>query len=142
VGALVSYHDVAVGTRFPDRHIEIPRETVIKFCGASLDFAGPHWNERIAQSVGWSSVIAHRGLIVEAALRSANDWTGDPTAVIDYHARFIKPVVVPDDGTGAVLDISGVIESKLDAKQVGVSLTVVSGRGETLVKIRAVVQLT
>lgn len=141
MSARIDYDDVAVGTTFPQCRTTVSRETLIMFCGASGDFAGPHWNERIARSVGWPTTIAHRGLIIERALGPIHEWTGDPTAVIEYQIRHVKPVLVPDDGTGAVLIIQGRVDSKLDAKRVGISLSVASGQGETLATMHAIVQL-
>jgi acyl dehydratase len=141
VGARIDYDDVAVGSTLPERQTTISRETLIMFCGASGDYAGPHWNERIARSVGWPTTIAHRALIIERALGPVHEWAGDPTVVIQYQIRHIKPVVVPDDGTGAVLIIQGRVDSKLEAKRVGISLSIASGQGETLATMRAIVQL-
>lgn len=141
MSALIDYDNVAVGTTFPECRTTISRETLIMFSGATGDFAGPHWNERIARSVGFPTTIAHRGLIIERALGPIHEWMGDPAAVIEYKVRHIKPVLVPDDGTGAVLIIQGCVDSKLDAKRVGISLSVASGQGETLVTIHVIVQL-
>jgi acyl dehydratase len=141
MSALIDYDDVAEGTVLPECRTTISRETLIRFCGASGDFAGPHWSERIARSVGFATTIASRGLIIERALSPVYEWMGDPAAVIEYQIRHLRPVLVPDDGTGAVLIIHGHVDSKLDAKRVGVSLDVASGQGETLVTVHAIVQL-
>jgi acyl dehydratase len=141
MSALIDYDDVAVGTAFPERRTTITRQTLMMFCGASGDFAPPHWSERLAKSVGFPTTIAQRGLIIERALGPVHDWMGDPAAVIEYRIRHVKPVLVPDDGTGAVLIITGHVDSKLDAKRVGVSLNVASPEGETLVTLHAIVQL-
>lgn len=137
----IDYDDVAVGTAFPDYRSTISRQTLIVFCGASGDFAPPHWNERLARSVGWPTTIAHRALILERALWPVHEWTGDPAAVIEYQVRYVKPVLVPDDETGVVLVVSGRVDAKLDAKRAGVSILVASPGGETLATVYVVVQL-
>jgi hypothetical protein len=50
-------------------------------------------------------------------------------------------VVVPDDDTGATIEVSGTIEEKLDGNQVAVALTAKSGGAKVLTRARAVVRL-
>jgi len=69
------------------------------------------------------------------------DWAGDPGAVIEYGVRFTRPVVVPDDDTGALLEVSGVVTELLDGRRVRVELTAKSGEQKVLGQARAVVQL-
>lgn len=130
-----------VGTEIPARTRTITRTTVAMFCGAALDFVGPHISERIARSVGLPDLIAHRALITAKALTVLNDWTGDPTAVVASHTRYLQPVAVPDDDIGAVLVISGVVTGRRDGDHIEVSLRVASQDGQELAMIRAVVHL-
>ncbi|MFE9626485.1 dehydratase, partial [Streptomyces sp. NPDC006527] len=69
------------------------------------------------------------------------DWTGDPGAVVDYGVRFTKPVVVPDDDQGAVIEVSGKVAAKLDDNTVRVDLTVTSAGQKVLGMSRALVRL-
>ena len=138
----IARRSVAVGTELPARTLTITRETVAMFCGAALDFAGPHRSGRIARSVGLPDLIAHGALTTAKALSVVNDWTGDPTAVVDSHARYLQPVAVPDDDTGAELVISGFVTAQVDANHIEVSLRVASPYGQELATIRAVVRLT
>jgi acyl dehydratase len=69
------------------------------------------------------------------------DWAGDPGAVQEYGVRFTRPVVVPDDGTGAALVVTGVVKEKLDDRRVRVELTARAGGDKVLAQSRAVVQL-
>ncbi|MGI8699401.1 MAG: 3-hydroxyacyl-ACP dehydratase, partial [Mycobacteriales bacterium] len=59
----------------------------------------------------------------------------------EYGVRFSSMVVVPDDDEGATLEVSGVVEDKLDAGRVVVALTARSGGSKVLTAARAVVQL-
>lgn len=137
----VTSESVAVGTTIPTRTLTITRETVAMFCGAALDFVGPHISERIARSVGLPDVIAHRALITAKALIPVNEWTGDPTAVVACHSRYIRPVAVPDDDLGAVVVVTGVVTDRPDDDHVEVSLRMASPDGQELAVIRAVVRL-
>ena len=40
------------------------------------------------------------------AIRVVTDWVGDPGAVVEYGVRFTKPVVVPNDDKGALVEVS------------------------------------
>ena len=64
-----------------------------------------------------------------------------PGAVLEYGVRFTRPVVVPDDGVGATLEVSGKVTELLADKRVRVELTASSAGAKVLGQARAVVQL-
>jgi len=66
---------------------------------------------------------------------------GDPGAVLDYGVRFTKPVAVPDDDQGAVLEVSGMVTEKCEGNEVVVELTARSDGAKVLAKSRARVRL-
>ena len=141
MAAGVAYADVAVGDELPARAFSVRRLDLIRYCGASGDFNVIHWNQRIAQSVGLPDVIAHGMFTRAQAARVVTDWCGDPAAVVEYGVRFSSMVVVPDDDIGATLEVSGVVEQKLDGGRVVVALTARTGGAKVLTAARAVVQL-
>ena len=142
MAAKISYDDVEVGTDLPSQRFAFQRTNLVQYAGASGDFNVIHWNERIAKSVGLPDVIAHGMLTMAEAARVVTDWVGDPAAVVEYGVRFTKPVVVPDDGNGAVLEVSGVVAEKLEGRRVRVDLTATSAGEKVLGQSRAIVQLT
>ena len=137
----LKYADVEVGTKLPAVTVPIQRLSLIKYAGASGDFNVIHWNERCATSVGLPNVIAHGMFTMASAIRVVTDWVGDPGAVVEYGVRFTRPVPVPDDGVGALLEISGEVTELLDAHRVRVTLTAASAGQTVLGKAQAVVQL-
>ncbi|WP_181789341.1 MaoC family dehydratase [Streptomyces phytophilus] len=141
--AKVAYDAVETGTELPAQSFPVTRETLVRYAGASGDFNPIHWNERFAREVGLPDVIAHGMFTMAEAIRVVTDWAGDPGAVVDYGVRFTKPVVVPDDGVGAVIEVSGKVAQKLDdeARTVRVDLTATSGGQKVLGMSRAVVRL-
>ncbi|MFE0457137.1 MaoC family dehydratase [Streptomyces sp. NPDC058914] len=139
--AKIAYADVEVGTELPARSFPVTRATLVRYAGASGDFNPIHWNERFAREVGLPDVIAHGMFTMAEAIRVVTDWTGDPGAVVDYGVRFTKPVVVPDDDQGAVIEVSGKVAAKLDDHTVRVDLTVTSAGQKVLGTSRAVVRL-
>ncbi|GAA1009663.1 dehydratase [Streptomyces sp. F-3] len=139
--AKIAYDDVEVGTELPARTFPVTRATLVRYAGASGDFNPIHWNERFAKEVGLPDVIAHGMFTMAEAIRVVTDWVGDPGAVVEYGVRFTKPVVVPDDDKGAVIEVSGKVGAKLDDNTVRVDLTAVSGGQKVLGMSRALVRL-
>ena len=135
------YADVSVGDVLPAAHFPITRKDLVRYAGASGDFNDIHWNERVAREVGLPDVIAHGNLTMALAGRVLTSWAGDPAALVEYGARFTKPVVVPDDGIGATLDVEGVVKEKLDDNLVRIDLTATSSGVRVLGQARAVVRL-
>jgi acyl dehydratase len=137
----LSAADVAVGTELPGQTTRVTRADLVRYAGASGDFNVIHWNERVARSVGLPDVIAHGMLTMAVAGRLVTDWVGDPGAVVSYGVRFTRPVPVPDDDDGAVVDVAGAVAAKLDDGRVRVDLTVTSSGQKVLGRAQAVVQL-
>jgi acyl dehydratase len=137
----VSYADVEIGAELPVVTYPATRLSLVKYCGASGDFNVIHWNERIARSVGLPNVIAHGMFTMAQAGRYVTDWAGPGATVAEFGVRFSAPVVVPDDDTGAEIEITGKIEDKLDGHRVALSLTARSAGTKVLSRARAIVQL-
>ncbi|MFP1627460.1 MaoC family dehydratase [Streptomyces sp. 5K101] len=141
MAAKIAYADVEVGTELPAQSFPVTRATLVQYAGASGDFNPIHWNEKFAVDVGLPDVIAHGMFTMAEAARVVTDWLGDPGAVLEYGVRFTKPVVVPNDDKGAVIEVSGKVAALLDDKRVRVDLTATSGGQKVLGMSRAVVQL-
>ncbi|AXE22498.1 hypothetical protein SUDANB120_03691 [Streptomyces sp. enrichment culture] len=139
--AQIKYDDVEVGTELPAASFPVTRATLVQYAGASGDFNPIHWNERFAKEVGLPDVIAHGMFTMAQAIRVVTDWAGDPGAVVEYGVRFTNPVVVPDDGTGAVIDVTAKVAAKLDGNQVRVDLVATAAGQKVLGRSRAVVAL-
>ncbi|GHH41545.1 MaoC family dehydratase [Streptomyces candidus] len=142
MAAKVAFEDVEVGTELPAQSFPVDRATLVRYAGASGDFNPIHWNEKFAVEVGLPDVIAHGMFTMAEAARVVTDWTGDPAAVVEYGVRFTKPVVVPNDGTGALIEVSGKVAALLDGNRVRVDLTATSAGQKVLGMSRAVVQLS
>jgi acyl dehydratase len=139
--AQVGFSNVDVGTELPPQTFPITRLDLVRYCGASGDFNVIHWNERVAKSVGLPDVIAHGMFTMALAARAITDWVGDPGAVVDYGVRFTRPVVVPDDDSGAALTVRGAVVEKRADNLVVVELTARSGDLKVLTQARVTVRL-
>jgi acyl dehydratase len=98
---------IAAGTELPPLEVRVHRADLVRYAGASMDFNPIHWNERVADEVGLPGVIAHGMLTMAIAGRLVTNWLDDPGAVVEYGARFIRPVVVPNDESGALVELTG-----------------------------------
>ena len=138
----VSYDEVEVGQSLPSRSFPLTRADLVRYAGASGDFNPIHWNARFATGVGLPDVIAHGMVTMATAARVVTDWIGDPGAVVEYSVRFTKPVVVPDDDIGALLEVDGVVADKLDDGLVRIELVARSGDDKVLGMAKVLVRLT
>ena len=152
---MVRFEDIEKGQEIGSRTVEFSRASLVRYAGASGDFNPIHWNERFAQSVGLSGVIAHGMLTMGTAVQLVSDWVGDPGAIVDYQTRFTKPVPVadapggenPDTPTNA-LTISGKVGALNEEERTArIDLTVTARDEEgkeqkVLMKSQAVVRLS
>ncbi|MEO3785835.1 MaoC family dehydratase [Actinocorallia sp. B10E7] len=141
MAATVKYDEVEVGTEIPAQAYPVKRLNLVMYAGASGDFNPIHWDEKFAKAVGLPDVIAHGMFTMAQGGRFVTDWAGDPGAVLDYGVRFSGMVPVSYD-TGNVIEISGVVEEKLEDNKVVVGLTAREAGGmKVLSQAKAVVRL-
>ncbi|PRY43513.1 MaoC family dehydratase [Umezawaea tangerina] len=115
--------EVTAGDVLPPLSLRITRADLVRYAGASLDFNPIHWNERFAQEVGLPGVIAHGMLTMGMAVRVVTAWTGDPGAVLEYGVRFGRPVPVPDNAEGALVEVSAKVAKVLDDGTFKIAIT-------------------
>jgi acyl dehydratase len=133
--------DVTVGTELPEQVFPVTRADLVRYAGASGDFNPIHWNERVATEVGLPGVIAHGMFTMALASRVVSRWAGDPGALVEYHVRFGRPVLVPDDGVGGEVTVRGRVAALLEDNRARVDLTVTSRGDKVLSLARAIVAL-
>ena len=129
------------GDELPTLDVRVRRSDLVRYAGASLDFNPIHWNDKVAESVGLPGVIAHGMLTMALAGRLVTNWTGDPAAVLEYSARFIRPVVVPNDDDGALVELSGKVKEVRDDGTARVDITAKFDGKAVLGKAIAIVRL-
>ena len=131
---------MAVGDELEPQSYSVARVDLVRYAGASGDFNPIHWSDRVARSVGLPGVIAHGMYTLAIAGRAVTEWAdGDVAAVESFGARFTKPVVVPDDDDGAVVEVTGSVKS-VDDGRVTIDVTVTSAGQKVLGMCRAVVR--
>ena len=131
----------AAGDELPPLDVRVRRSDLVRYAGASLDFNPIHWNDKVAESVGLPGVIAHGMLTMAFAGRLVTNWTGDPSSVLEYSARFIRPVVVPNDDDGALVELTGKVKEVREDGTARVDITAKFEGKAVLGKAIAVVRL-
>ncbi len=86
-----------------EKKLQLTRDSLVRYAGASGDFNPIHYRDDIAEQVGLPGVLAHGMLTMGAAISPLFDEQG--LTVVDYSVRFSKPVVV-DAEAGAELNVS------------------------------------
>ena len=133
--------DAAVGAELPEQVVRVTRADLVRYAGASGDFNPIHWNDRVATDVGLPGVIAHGMFTMAVASRLVSSWAGDPGAIDEYHVRFGRPVIVPNDDAGAEVTVRGKVGALLEDGRVRVDLAVTSDGEKVLSLARAIVRL-
>lgn len=135
------YDEVAEGDALPELTVTVDRATLVRYAGASGDLNPIHWNERFAVEVGLPGVIAHGMLTMALGGRLVTAWAGGPGSVVEYGVLFTNPVLVPDDGTGATVEFTGKVKTKLGDGLVRVDVSARSAGRRVFGKAQAVVRL-
>jgi acyl dehydratase len=124
-------HDI--GGVIVEESVEITRDSLVRYAGASGDFNPIHYRDDIAQSVGLDGVLAHGMLTMGLAVAPVTVWLGDQGFVSSYQVRFTKPVYVP--ATGSVTVAVSVTLAKVDEPTAGsatLELSVTTQDGTTV----------
>jgi acyl dehydratase len=126
-------------TEFAPQEFTVTRADLVRYAGASGDFNPIHWSERVATSVGLPGVIAHGMLTLALATRAVEEWAGGADRIVEFGAKFTKPVVVPDDDAGVVVTVSGKVSAEGEGTRT-IAVSVTSGEVSVLGAMKAVVR--
>jgi acyl dehydratase len=129
---------IEVGTVLEEKVFHLDRALLKQYADASGDQNPIHQNEEFALSVGLPNVIAHGMLTMALVGKYVSDFAGGSANVLEYSARFIKPVIVPL-GEKVDLTVSATVAEVLDGK-VSLSLSATSAGVKVLGMAKAVVQ--
>jgi len=122
-----------IGDVLVEDSVELSRDSLVRYAGASGDFNPIHYRDDVAQSVGLEGVLAHGMLTMGLAVAPVTAWLGDRGFVSSYQVRFTKPVYVPPEG--AVTVAVSVSLAKVDEPTAGsatLALSVTNQDGTTV----------
>ena len=128
---------IEVGTVLDEKVFHLDRALLKQYADASGDQNPIHQNEEFAVSVGLPNVIAHGMLTMALVGKYVSDFAGGSANVLEYSARFIKPVIVPA-GEKVDLTVSATVAEIADGK-VSLSLSATSAGVKVLGMAKAVV---
>ena len=96
---------IEIGVELAPKTFNINRKLLVAYANASGDQNPIHQDETFAKSVGLPDVIAHGMLTMALTGKYLSDISGSQN-VLEFSAKFIKPVVVPA-GKDVFLIVSG-----------------------------------
>ena len=126
-----------VGTELPPRVFSLNRELLKRYADASGDQNPIHQDEDFALSVGLPNVIAHGMLTMALVGKYISDFAGGSAKVLEFGARFIKPVIVPA-GQEVDLTVTATISDITDGK-ISLTLSATSADVKVLGMAKAVI---
>ena len=129
---------IEVGTVLDEKVFYLDRALLKQYADASGDQNPIHQNEKFALSVGLPNVIAHGMLTMALVGKYVSDFAGGSANVLEYSARFIKPVIVPL-GEKVDLTVSATVAEITDGK-VSLSLSATSAGVKVLGMAKAVIR--
>ena len=129
---------IEVGTVLEEKVFYLDRALLKQYADASGDQNPIHQNEEFAVSVGLPNVIAHGMLTMALVGKYVSDFAGGSANVLEYSARFIKPVIVPL-GEKVDLTVTATVSEIADGK-VSISLSATSAGVKVLGMAKAVIR--
>ena len=129
---------IEVGTVLEERVFYLDRALLKQYADASGDQNPIHQNEEFALSVGLPNVIAHGMLTMALVGKYVSDFAGGSANVLEFSARFTKPVIVPA-GEKVDLTVSASVSEVADGK-ISLTLSATSAGVKVLGMAKAVVK--
>jgi acyl dehydratase len=129
---------IEVGTVLEEKVFYLDRALLKQYADASGDQNPIHQNEEFALSVGLPNVIAHGMLTMALVGKYVSDFAGGSANVLEYSARFTKPVIVPN-GEKVDLTVSAIVAEVADGK-ISLTLSATSAGVKVLGMAKAVVK--
>ena len=128
---------IEVGTVLDEKVFYLDRSLLKAYADASGDQNPIHQNEEFALSVGLPNVIAHGMLTMALVGKYVSDFAGGSANVLEYSARFIKPVIVPA-GEKVDLTVTATV-AEVAAGKISLTLSATSAGVKVLGMAKAVV---
>jgi acyl dehydratase len=94
---------MAALSQWQGRTFRITRADLLAYAEASGDHNPIHQDDEVARSVGLPGIIAHGMYTLALAARYVDEVLGEPGRISAIGGKFIRPVVVPEEGTEVVV---------------------------------------
>jgi acyl dehydratase len=119
------------GLKLPARTVTLTRADLAAYAAASGDSNPIHVDDAAARAVGLPGVVAHGMLTLGRAMTVVAEFAGGPDRLVEFGARFIKPVPVPAQG-GVDLIIEGTVTTVDEEGTADIDLTVTASGTKVL----------
>jgi acyl dehydratase len=129
---------IEVGAVLDEKVFYLDRALLKQYADASGDQNPIHQNEDFALSVGLPNVIAHGMLTMALVGKYVSDFADGSANVLEFSARFTKPVIVPA-GEKVDLTVSATVAEIADGK-ISLTLSATSAGVKVLGMAKAVVR--
>lgn len=129
---------IEVGTVLSEKVFYLDRALLKQYADASGDQNPIHQSEEFALSVGLPNVIAHGMLTMALVGKYVSDFAGGSANVLEYGARFVKPVIVPA-GEKVDLTVCATI-SEIEDGKISLTLSATSAGVKVLGMAKAVIR--
>lgn len=129
---------LTVGDIVAERTVHLTRESLVRYAGASGDFNPIHYRDDVAAEVGLPGVLAHGMLTMGIAVETIIPWLGDAGRIVEYSARFTRPVVVDAQGGADLVIVAKVGALDEDTARIDLTVTFADTAvlGKTQVRVR------
>jgi len=94
---------MAASSQWQGRTYRVTRADLRAYAEASGDHNPIHQDDDVARSVGLPGVIAHGMYTLALAARYVDEELGEPGRIATIGGKFLRPVVVPEEGTEVVV---------------------------------------
>ena len=128
---------IEIGSTLPEKVFYVDRALLKQYADASGDQNPIHQDEKFALSVGLPNVIAHGMLTMALVGKYVSDFAGGSAQVVEFGARFTKPVIVPANQK-VDLTVSATVAEIADGK-ISLTLNATSAGVKVLGMAKAVV---
>ena len=130
---------IDVGDIVAERWVQLSRESLVRYAGASGDFNPIHYRDDVASAVGLPGVLAHGMLTMGIAVETIVPWLRDSGRILEYGVRFTRPVVVAPEA-GAQLHVVAKVGA-VDEDSARIDLTVTFDEATVLGKAQVRVRV-
>jgi acyl dehydratase len=130
---------ISVGSTFGPTAVPVTRQMLQQYADASGDHNPIHLDSDFAQEVGLPDTIAHGMLTMGLAASVLQQWLGTCAAVTEFGTRFVKPVIVPTQGTS--IEFSATVVEELGANGYVLEMSATSEGVKVLGMCRATVTI-
>jgi acyl dehydratase len=89
---IAAFSDLRDGQEIPTLEVEVDRQTLVKYAGASDDYAFQHWDHPRMTGQGFPDVVVHGWLTFGYICRAVTDWASPEIADIQgFAVRYRRP---------------------------------------------------